>query len=69
MGRVRPRFYAEAKKHEETVSSCTKIYIGQIRKNVFMVVKQWNGLFKEMMLSPSPEVFMRYVDVALRDIV
>lgn len=35
VGRVRPRFYVEAKKHEETVSSYTKIYIGQIRKNVF----------------------------------
>lgn len=35
MGRVRPRFYVEAKKHEETVSRYTKIYIGQIRKNVF----------------------------------
>ena len=42
-----------------------------IRKNFFTarVVKHWNRLPREAVESPSPEVFKRRVDVALRDVV
>lgn len=43
--------------------------LDKLGKMSFMVVKQWKGLFKEMMGPSSPEEFMRYVDVALRDTV
>lgn len=58
---------------KEARGNCLKLYYGRftldIRKNFFIVVKQWNGLSKEMMGSPSPELFMRNVDVARRDVV
>jgi len=42
-----------------------------IRKNFFTgrVVRQWNRLPKEVLESPSPEVFKKCVDVALQDMV
>jgi len=42
-----------------------------IRKNFFTekVVRLWNRLLREVVESPSPEVFKKHVDVALQDVV